>query len=242
MSIEVSLVIPAYNEESNIEEAVDSAAEELSSFLDNDFEIIIVEDGCTDKTAEISERLGNKNENINHIHFEKRLGRGRALQAAFKQCKGDILSYMDADLATDLRSADRLIESIQKNEADISTGSRRINGSKVERSLSRSIASHFYNSIVQLTLDSNIKDHQCGFKALNKKVFEDLDGQFERDHWFWDTELLIRAQRSDYRVKEIPIEWSEEDGSKVDLLKDSLSMGSKIIDLYVSLKLQEREK
>jgi glycosyltransferase involved in cell wall biosynthesis len=233
----VSVVLPAYNEADKLEGAVTRVSQALKE-TGYRYEIVIAEDGSTDGTAERAEELAQKFLYVKHIHREKRLGRGTALNNAFRQCGGEVMVYMDLDLATDLKSLKPLVDAITLEGYDLSTGSRMLPESKVERSLRRSISSKSYNFLVRHMLGSKVRDHQCGFKAFKNEPLMRLLGEVEATHWFWDTEIIVRAYRRGYRVKEIPVEWKSGKDTKVNLFKDSLSMFSQIMKLWWKLKIQ----
>ena len=232
MALFVSLVIPAYNEESNLETCVKEAVKALDA-LGEGYEIIIAEDGSRDSTLEIAEKLASKNKRIRILHSGKRLGRGESLKRAIRSARGRIVAYIDSDLATSLKHLKPLLEGVE-NGAAISTGSRLLPQSTTTRSQTRDIASKGYNLLVRLLLRSRLSDHQCGFKAFNRKKIIPLLEEVKDNHWFWDTEMLVRAQRKKLSVYEFPVEWRESSDSKVNLLKDVLDMGSKVVLLAFS--------
>ncbi len=131
-----------------------------------------------------------------------------------------------------------LISSIKDEGYDFAVGSRMLPESKVERSGTRDIASRFYNFMVCALLGSKIKDHQCGFKAFKREPLMQLLDKVEARHWFWDTELIVRASQRGYRIKEIPVEWRSGRETKVRLFKDSFNMGWQVFSLWWHLKLQ----
>lgn len=232
--VDISLVFPAYNEAEKLEKAVEEALNFLKR-LACSYEIIVAEDGSTDGTDKIASELSRKYPYVKHVHSDKRLGRGLALKRAFTNSKGEILFFMDVDLATDIRHMETLIKSV-KEGYDIAIGSRMLPESRVERTLSRKIASKMYNLIVRLLLFSKISDHQCGFKAFNRKAFLPILEETRATHWFWDTEILVRASRKGYKIKELPVEWKSGKDTKVHLLKDSLIMGWQALKLWWKLK------
>jgi len=234
-SAEVSVVFPAYNEVDYLESAVEKVTQALNEFT-RSFEVIIAEDGSTDGTAERAEELAQKYPYMQHIHGEQRLGRGTALNNAFKQSRGKVLVYMDLDLATDLKFLKPLIEAVAVEGFDFATGSRMMPESKVERTLRRSISSKSYNFLVRHMLGSKLRDHQCGFKAFRREPTLQLINEVGARHWFWDTEILVRAQRKGYTVKEIPVEWKSGRKTKVNLFKDSYNMGKQVVNLWWRLK------
>jgi glycosyltransferase involved in cell wall biosynthesis len=236
-SVEVSVVFPAYNEVNYLEPAVEKTAQTLEEFT-RSFELIIAEDGSTDGTAERSEELAKRYAFVKHIHGEKRLGRGTALNNAFKQSSGRILAYMDVDLATNIEQLKSLIKAVEEEGFDFAVGSRLLSESKVERSRTRQITSKSYNFLVRVMLGSKLKDHQCGFKAFKREALMQLLGEIVARHWFWDTELLVRAARKGFKIKEIPVEWKGPRETKVRLLKDSFSMAGQVMKLWWRLKRQ----
>lgn len=230
---EVSLVFPAYNEAEEIERSVNTALEELKKITPH-FEVMVAEDGSTDGTAEIAERLTREHSEVRHIHSADRLGRGEALKRAFKEANGRILVYMDVDLATDIHELGELIDAVRSG-ADIVTGSRLLPDSRVKRSTRRSFASQAYNTFIKVLFNTPVHDHQCGFKAFKRESLMGFIEEVEDRHWFWDTEVLIRGARKGLRIVEIPVDWSEARGTKVKLLRDSWRMGSKALKLWWSL-------
>jgi glycosyltransferase AglD len=237
IEVEVTLVFPAYNERKNLKNAVRKTTRALEE-ITNSYEIIIAEDGSTDGTDRIAGRLSSEYQFIRHIHRDKRLGRGLALKNAFAESNGRILVYMDVDLATSIEHLSALIESV-RGGYDFATGSRMLPESKVKRSLSRQVASKSYNSLVRLFLGSGISDHQCGFKAARREALLEILDEVKATHWFWDTELLVRASRRGYRVKEIPVEWTHEGGTKVRLIKDTVQMGGQVLNLWWQLRSRQ---
>jgi glycosyltransferase AglD len=237
--VDVSVVFPAHNEASHLESAVAQVNDVLKSF-GYSYEIIVAEDGSTDGTDKLADELSQKNPCIWHIHGEKRLGRGKALNATFKQAHGAIFVYMDVDLATDLRHLKELIDAIKVEGYDFSTGSRMMKQSKVERSGTRRMTSKTFNFMVRLFLRSKIRDHQCGFKGFKKEPTMAILDMVQARHWFWDTEILVRAQREGYKVKEIPVEWKSGSDTKVHLYKDSWNMFWQIISLWWTLNFKEK--
>lgn len=214
--INTSIVLPSYNEEGRLRDTIEKVRQEVSE-LSGEFEIIIVEDGCTDSTPEIAEELSQE-EKIKHLHFKQRQGKGKAIQEGFNAAEGEKLLFLDTDLSTDLEAVEKLINELESS--DVVIGSRYHPDSSIKRDKTRKIASIGYNSLVKVFVGSEVDDHQCGFKGIRKGAFEDLKGEIESDHWFWDTELIVRAQRNGLKVSEISVNWEMKDDSKVNLEKD----------------------
>ncbi|MEM1671662.1 MAG: lysylphosphatidylglycerol synthase domain-containing protein [Archaeoglobaceae archaeon] len=225
--MKVSIVLPAYNEAKRLRNAVEKI-EEHAKALGYDYEIVIAEDGSTDGTDKIAKEIAEKNPRVKHLHSDQRLGRGKALMNAFRNCSGDVVVYMDVDLSTDLRHLKEIVSAIVEGY-DIATGSRLMKESKAKRPLKRDLASKAYNLLVRLLLGSKLHDHQCGFKAFKKDVILEIGALAKDTHWFWDTEVLVLAQKKGYKVKEIPVIWEHGGETKVRFKKDVLYMFFQIL-------------
>jgi uncharacterized protein (TIRG00374 family) len=239
--IEVSVVCPAYNEEDTIEDTVRAVIDALSKFLPaQSFEVIIAEDGCDDRTPEIATQLSKQTDQIRHIHSDQRLGRGGALSYAFERAHGEVLVYLDTDMATDMQHLEELVEAVRSHDYDIATGSRWLPESQADRPAKRGVPSLSYNALVRTFLRSDLQDHQCGFKAFDRTVFDELKPAVQDEHWFWDTEILVKAQRRGYRINEFPVDWTPKGDSKVDLVRDVFGMGSQILRTWWELSVSPR--
>jgi uncharacterized protein (TIRG00374 family) len=237
-AVEVSVVLPAYNEEATIENTVETTLSTLADFLPaGSFEVIVAEDGCDDRTPEIADRLAAEDDRVRHFHSDERLGRGGALTRAFQAAEGETLVYFDTDLATDMAHLEELVQSVRSGEYDLATGSRWIAGREADRPAKRGVPSQVYNTLVRFFLDSDLKDHQCGFKAFDRTAFEALVSDVEDEHWFWDTELLVRAQKAGYSIEEFPVDWTPKGDTKVDLVRDVFGMGSQIVRTWWQLSV-----
>jgi glycosyltransferase involved in cell wall biosynthesis len=229
---EVSLVIPVYNDRAALVTAIPKSLEALGRITPA-FELIIAEDGSTDGTPDLVRRLAQADPRIRLLHSDERLGRGRALSRAFREARGGIVCYCDADLATDLGHLGELIGAI-RDGADIATGSRLLPSSDVERTGEREVASRVYNALVRLILGSRVHDHQCGFKAFNRERILSLLPSVRAPHWFWDTEVLVRGQRAGLRVAEFPVVWRTGRTTTVRI-RDVFDMGGAILALWWQL-------
>ena len=205
---EVSLFLPIYNEEEIFEKHISRILSYMET-IKKKFEIIIIDDNSSDDTMLVYKKIYEKNQKIRYIKYNDGPSRRENLAKSFVMAKGDIIAFMDIDLATDLKYGKKLFEEIEKG-ADISMGSRYIKGSCIKRKFLRGILSYAYNLFMQLYFDSKIKDHQCGFKAFKKDVVLNLIkdmGYNDKRGWFWDAEILLRAQRKSYKIVEFPINW-----------------------------------
>lgn len=237
MPVEVSVVFPAYNEVKGLARAVEKTVIALKEFTGS-FEVIIAEDGSIDGTDRVAAALAKHYRFVRHLHGEKRLGRGTALKNAFRKSSGRSLVYMDVDLATNIEQLESLVNAVDAEGFYFATGSRLLSNSKVKRSRTRQLTSKLYNFLVRAILGSKLKDHQCGFKAFNREALMSLLDEVEAHHWFWDTEVLVRAERKGYVIKEIPVVWKGQSETKVKLFQDSCSMGWQVVKLWWQLKRQ----
>jgi glycosyltransferase AglD len=223
----VSLIIPSYNEEEEIANAIACARKALKGF---EHEIIVADGGSTDRTCEIV--LLEKDKRVKLLRVGGR-GKGLALSLAIKSAKGSIAAFMDADLSSDIGQLGRLIDGAKK--ADISIGSRLEQGAEVRTGNKRNAARVAYNFFVRLILGSKVSDHQCGFKAFRRKKILSLLDEVKDTRWFWDTELLVLAQRKGLSIDEFPVKWKQGKTSRVSVFWDSLGMFEKIIEMRVRL-------
>lgn len=240
-NIAVSVVLPAYNEENTLADTVETTLSTLDTFNSADeYEVIIAEDGCDDATPAIADTLEATYDRVQHFHSDQRLGRGGALNEAFRDSSGEVLVYFDTDLATDMQHVEPLVERVRTGHYDIATGSRWLSESEADRPIDRRSASWAYNRLVKLVLRSGLEDHQCGFKAFDRDVLLKLLADVENDHWFWDTEVLVRAQARGFDVAEIPVSWTPKGDTKVQLVDDAARMGSEILRLRWDLSVKGR--
>jgi glycosyltransferase involved in cell wall biosynthesis len=226
----ISVIIPAYNEEENLGRCVASIKAVLES-LPDDFEIIIAEDGSTDGTKEIAGKLAD-DPKIIYIHSNDRLGKGASISNAFSKARGDILCFTDADLSADPNDLVKLIDSI-KSGFDIAIGSRALTDSVIKRSFMRRTFSRVYNHLSRYLFHLPITDIQCGFKAFSRRILEIIPSIREKG-FFWDTELIFKASKNGFKIKEVAIRWREANGSKINLFSDSFRF------FYKALKLRFR--
>jgi glycosyltransferase involved in cell wall biosynthesis len=214
----IEVVIPVYNEEHIITRSILTLREFLEESMPFEWSITIADNASTDNTPGVAQSLCGKYPEVHYLRIEQK-GRGRALRKAWLESTADIVSYMDVDLSTKLSAFPLLIKAITEEGYDIAIGSRLMPASKVERSLKREITSQSYNLLTRAMFLSKFHDAQCGFKALTQKTAHELIPHIQNQAWFFDTELLLLAEKSGYRIKEIPVEWVEDTDSRVDIVK-----------------------
>ena len=206
----ISVFIPCYNEEQRIEKNILHIYSLLLS-LKRPFELVIVDDGSTDSTPALAKNFTKKYPHLLYQRYDPGPSRRENLGKALRTANGGIVAFMDLDLSADISYFPHLITSIEKGN-DIAIGSR-YKGLHAKREFGRKIISVFYNAFMRFYFHSIIADHQCGFKAFRKDKLIPLldvmeyDAHFTRG-WFWDVELLVRAQRFNYKIDEFSVPWS----------------------------------
>jgi len=218
---ELSILLPAYNEASQIERCI-RKVQAAAQTLTGSYEIIVSEDGSTDGTDEIVRKMAQTDPNIRLLHSPTRLGKGKGIKNAVNAATGEIVLFMDVDLATDLNCISKLLETV-KAKGGMAIGSRHIQGSVVHRHTKRTLFSLTYNILVRLLFLDGIRDHQCGFKSMHRDVAKAILNSSRSDGYFFDTEMIVRCKKLGYPVTEVPVVWVEKNkgGSKVNPIKDS---------------------
>jgi glycosyltransferase involved in cell wall biosynthesis len=214
---QVEVVIPVFNEERLLRSSVTRVRRHMLEQLDLDFQITIVDNASVDRTASIAAALAREYPEVNFMRLEQK-GRGRALRAAWSASRTEVVAYMDVDLSTDLCALEDLLRPLLDGRADISIGSRLAPGASVARGLKRETISRSYNLLLRVLLDAGFSDAQCGFKAARREPLLGLLDQVQDERWFFDTELLHRAERAGLTICEVPVRWVDDPDSRVDIL------------------------
>lgn len=215
----VDVVIPVLNEEQALPACLDTLRGFLSSELaEHRWRIVVADNGSTDGTLAVAEASANEHPGeVAYVHLDKR-GRGRALRRAWGESTADVVSYMDVDLSTGLEAFPRLVSAVASEGYDVAIGSRLAEGARTTRSRKREAMSRVYNAAIRLSMGTRFTDAQCGFKALSRPAAAVLIPVVENNHWFFDTELLVIAERRGFRIKEVPVEWREDPDTRVKLV------------------------
>jgi putative flippase GtrA len=213
----VELVIPVYNEEADLARSVIRLDEYLRAELPYSYCITIADNASTDGTWAIAEELDRRRPTVRAFRLDQK-GRGRALKAAWSASEAAVVGYMDVDLSTDLRAVLPLLAPLLSNHSDLAIGTRLSRSSRVVRGPKREFISRSYNLLLRGSLSASFSDAQCGFKALRRDVAEQLLPLVEDDSWFFDTELLVIAERVGLRIHEVPVDWTDDPDSRVDIL------------------------
>jgi len=211
----VDVVIPVYNEERVLKQSINTLRQFLESNLAHNWTIVIADNASTDKTWDVAQALSSEYSDVVSLHLDEK-GRGRALRRAWLDSTADIVSYMDVDLSTDLEAFPKLIQAVEEGY-DIAVGSRLMPGSSIKRSFKRELTSRSYNLLIKAMFRSKFSDAQCGFKALSSKAAQELVPLIKDQKWFFDTELLILAEKKGYRTKDVPVTWIEDPDTRVSV-------------------------
>lgn len=215
----VNIVIPVYNEEKELAQSVRMLAEYLREHLtDFHWQITVADNASVDSTMRVARTLAKKFPYVSAVHLPQK-GRGRAVKYVWSQGNFDICAYMDVDLSTDLKHLPPLLRSLLRGY-DLAIGSRNARGARVYgRSMLRTITSKCYIFLIKFFFWVHFSDAQCGFKAVTKRVIKEIIPHVDDNAWFFDTELLIMAEKSGYRIYEEPVTWIDNPGSTVRVLK-----------------------
>ncbi|MFQ5697638.1 MAG: dolichyl-phosphate beta-glucosyltransferase [Myxococcota bacterium] len=210
----VDLVIPVLNEAHVLEKSV----EVIRKFLREEFpypaRVVIADNGSTDGTGAIALALAQRHPDVECVQLAER-GRGRALRLAWSRSRADICAYTDVDISTELAALERICRAMVEEGYDLGTGSRLLPQSQVTRGRKRELISRLYNWMVRWVLRTRFSDAQCGFKAVSRAVVEQVVPQVRDESWFFDTELLVLAERQGWRIRDEPVRWVDDDDSRV---------------------------
>lgn len=213
----LDLVIPVYNEQAILADSVHRLHAYATDHLPFAAQITIVDNGSADATPVIAAQLAAELDGVRVIRLEDK-GRGGALRAAWLSSDAPILAYTDADLSTDLSAIPPLIEPLLSGQADIAIGNRLTRESSVVRGIKRELISRSYNRLLHMLLRTRFDDAQCGFKAIRADVARELLPRIADTGWFFDTELLVLAERTGLRIREVPVAWVDNPDSRVRIL------------------------
>ncbi|MXG91355.1 glycosyltransferase [Nocardioides flavescens] len=213
----LDVVIPVYNEEVTLEASVLRVREHLAT-LPWSARVTIADNASTDGTAVLARRLAHTHDDVRVVHLPEK-GRGRALKHVWSTSDAAVLVYMDVDLSTDLNALLPLVAPLISGHSDLAIGSRLRHDSRVVRGPKREVISRGYNLLVKGALRTRFSDAQCGFKAIRADVAHEVLPLVEDDAWFFDTELLVLAERAGLRIHEVPVDWVDDPDSRVDIAR-----------------------
>jgi glycosyltransferase involved in cell wall biosynthesis len=213
----VDLVIPVHNEERTLQPNVELLLDYLRTDFPFPIRVVIADNASTDGTPGLAAALAERHPELESLRLEAK-GRGLALRTAWVASDADVVAYMDVDLSTNLESFLPLVAPILSGHSEVAIGTRLAHHAHVRRRVKRELLSRGYNALIQLGFRNGFSDAQCGFKALRGDVARRLLPHVADDGWFFDTELLLLAERNGLRIHEVPVDWIEDLDSRVDLV------------------------
>jgi glycosyltransferase involved in cell wall biosynthesis len=214
----VDVVIPVLNEAHVLAKSVGTVRQFLGESLPCRWRVVIVDNGSADGTDRVARELVAAHPDVRFLQLPVR-GRGRALRHAWTESDADVVCYTDVDLSTELPALPKMVHAILADGYDLATGSRLLGDSRTTRSFKREFISRAYNIFVKAVLWTSFSDAQCGFKAVSRAAVAALVPDVKDESWFFDTELLVLAEKRGYRIADIPVEWIEDDDSRVKIFK-----------------------
>jgi putative flippase GtrA len=217
----VEIVVPVHDEQQVLEASVEHLHEYLVSSFPFAFRITIADNASSDGTWLLARRLAERLPDVRAVHVAQK-GRGLALRQVWGASDADVVAYMDVDLSTGLVALLPLVAPLLSGHSDLAIGTRLANGAAVVRGPKRELVSRCYNLLLRTTMRARFTDAQCGFKAGRTEVVQGLLPVVEDQAWFFDTELLLAAQRGGLRIHEVPVDWVEDTDSRVDLVRTAL--------------------
>lgn len=218
----LDIVVPVYNEQAALAGSIHRLHEHLTHDFPFTFRITIADNASVDDTPLIAAALADELAEVRAIRLEQK-GRGRALHAVWESSDAPVLAYMDVDLSTDLAALAPLVAPLISGHSDLAIGTRLDHGSRVVRGAKREVISRCYNLILRSTLAAQFSDAQCGFKAIRSDVARRLLPYVRDTGWFFDTELLVLAERSGLRIHEVPVDWIDDPDSRVDIVATAVA-------------------
>jgi len=239
MTPNLSIIIPAYNEEARIEKTLDRicgfiASEGLSA------ELVVVDDGSSDNTIDVAKKNLAKHPTIisKVISYDGNRGKGFAVRYGMEHSNADVVLFSDADLSTPIEELHKLVDPISNGECDVAFGSRALDRSLIgeRQPWRREQGGRIFNLIVRLFTGLNASDTQCGFKAFNMKVFRPLLSCLSIDRFGFDVEMLAAANQTGLRLREVAVRWDNDERSKVSFLRDSVRMFQEVLEIRKRIK------
>ena len=213
----VEIVVPVHNEERTIEQNVEVLLDYLRIEFPFAFRVVVADNASTDTTPELAAALAARHVEVASLRLDRK-GRGLALRSAWLTSTADVVSYMDVDLSTNLESFLPLVAPILSGHSELAIGTRLAPSAHVRRRFKRELLSRTYNGLIHAGFRTSFSDAQCGFKAIRADVARRLVPLVRDDGWFFDTELLLLAERGGLRIHEVPVDWIEDLDSRVDLM------------------------
>ncbi len=233
--IELTVILPAFNEESEIYESVQEVVRRIQE-LDVTYEVIIVDDGSKDETLKKARQCASELKNVDVITYEDNRGKGYAVQQGMLQAKGENRLFMDVDLSTSLDEIEKVLNTIRLGSFDVVMGSRRMNESllKIQQPLHRQVVGFCFKLIAIALVGRKFTDFTCGFKMFTKKAAEIIFKRQKKFGWAFDTEVILIAVVHSLHIHEVPVTWSDSRDSRVRLLRDIPKCLAELVSMKVN--------
>src|SRR6516164_1047585 len=219
---DVEIVVPVHNEQQDLEPSIRRLHHYLTERFPLRWQVTIADNASQDQTWGIACRLATELDGVRAVHLAAK-GRGLALRVAWLSSNASVVAYMDVDLSTDLDALLPLVAPLLSGHSDLAIGSRLARGARVVRGPRRELISRCYNLLLRVVLGVRFRDAQCGFKAIRADVARDLLPLVENRRWFFDTELLVLAERAGMRIHEVPVDWTDDPDSRVDVVSTAIA-------------------
>ncbi len=241
--IRLSVVIPAYNEERRLAGFLNRVCDYLPTTLGNGWEVIVVNDGSHDRTAELVQQFCESHSQVRLISHLQNCGKGEAVRTGILASRGELILYTDADGATPIEEERGLREAVESG-CQIAAGSRLVASSQVrrKRGMIRAILGLCFSRMVKWIVPCDARDTQCGFKMLQRAAAHRLFNMSSQSGYLFDVEILHLARLLNYRVVECPVSWQEVPGSKVRIISDSIQMLMGLRDIRVASRRSVRRQ
>ncbi|MFD0269719.1 glycosyltransferase [Streptomyces sp. NPDC127106] len=217
----LDVVIPVFNEEKDLGPCVRRLHDHLTRTFPYPFRITVADNASTDRTPEVAAGLAAGLDGVRSTRLEEK-GRGRALRTVWSRSEAPVLAYMDVDLSTDLNAVLPLVAPLISGHSDLAIGTRLARSSRVVRGAKREFVSRAYNLLLRSSLAARFSDAQCGFKAIRREVAERLLPLVQDTGWFFDTEMLVLAERAGLRIHEVPVDWVDDPDSTVHIVRTAV--------------------
>jgi glycosyltransferase involved in cell wall biosynthesis len=219
--LRVEVTVPVYNEERDLRGSITRLVGFLRGVSLFEARVVIADNASVDGTFGIARELAREHQNVEAVHLPQK-GRGGALRAVWSRSEADVVSYMDVDLSTNLKFFPLLVHGLSIGY-DLAVGSRLLQASQTQRRLGREVVSRGYNRIVKALFRNRFSDAQCGFKAVDRRVAQRLLPHIHDDSWFFDTELMLLAEKHGFKIFEVPVEWIEDLDSRVRIVPTAVA-------------------
>ena len=217
----VEIVIPVYNEATSLPTSIPHLVESLSNLVPFTTTVTIADNASIDNTWIVAGELERQLPSVRRVHLDQK-GRGRMLKKVWLESQCDVVAYMDVDLSTDLHALLPLLAPLVSDHSDIAIGSRLARSANVVRGSKREFTSRTYNHMLRLMMSAHFSDAQCGFKAMRTDVARAILPHVEDPNWFFDTEVLLLAEKAGYRIHEVPVDWTDDPDSRVNVVETAL--------------------